>query len=87
VLSWEKKEVNSYALTSSIGFSGGGGRSALGGQPHTDARDDQVHFERGRGDCSGFMAVKHFRIPAFDIGVARRQVSTFEFASMNRSWH
>ena len=78
VLSREKKEVNDHAFASSVGFSSGSRRTALGGEPHTHARNDQVHFECSGGDCGCSVAFEYFWISAFHIRAARRQVSLLQ---------
>jgi hypothetical protein len=75
VLSWEKKEVPSYAFIAGVDGSRRGGRTALGGEPDSDAGNDQVHFERCRGDSSRDMASECFWIYALAFKNANRDLS------------
>jgi hypothetical protein len=57
----KEKEVEGHAITSNIAGSRCGGCAALVGQHlYTDAGNDQVHLECGRGDRGGVVAAEHF---------------------------
>jgi hypothetical protein len=56
-----KKRGEINAVTSDSDRAGGGGSFVMAGQSvHTDARDDQVHFECSGGDRCSSVVTEHF---------------------------
>src|SRR4029077_12531789 len=70
-----RKLETDYAFASGTDGFGCGGRAALGGEPDTHARNDQVHFKRRSGDRGGDLAIEYFWIHAFAGSNARRSLS------------
>jgi hypothetical protein len=68
----EEKGGKDYAVTASIdGFDRGGSAAVAGEQFHTDGGVNQVNFERGGGDCDGFVAAEHFWTVSLAVADAR----------------
>jgi hypothetical protein len=68
----KKKEAKDYAVTASIdGFDRGGSAAVAGEQFHPDGGVYQVNFERGGGDCDGFVAAEHFWVVSLAVTDAR----------------
>jgi hypothetical protein len=67
----KRKGGKDYAVTASVdGADRGGSAAVVGEQFHTDGGVNQINFERGGGDCDGFVAAEHFWTVSFAVADA-----------------